>query len=395
MDKSRLYYQLPYVKSFMCTVEECRPGTDGTWLVALNQTGFYPEGGGQPSDTGTLDGIPVRYVFEKDGRVWHQVEAPMEPGRLAEGVIDWERRYDHMQHHTGEHILSGLIHRCYGYDNVGFHMGKDEVTIDVSGPLTMEQLEELEDEANRLIYDNVPVEEHFPTPRELASMDYRSKKELTGDVRIINIPGGDTCACCGTHVTNTGEVGIIKVTGMIHYKGGVRVSILCGRKALLDYRRRVNVDTRISNLLSAKPQSIGEAVEKLKADGQEKDAVIGGLYQKLFAFRAQACPESDEPLLCFEEGLTPVRVRQLCTLLYEQGKGGVVLVCSGSDEKQEYAYALGSGRADMRTLSRALNGLLAGRGGGSALMAQGTFRADAGAIRQAFLAEAEKLSVEE
>lgn len=176
MDKSRLYYQLPYVKSFMCTVEECRPGKDGTWMVALNQTGFYPEGGGQPSDTGTLDGVLVRYVCEKDGKVWHQVEAPLEPGRLAEGVIDWERRYDHMQHHTGEHILSGLIHRRYGYDNVGFHMGKDEVTIDFNGLLTMEQLEELEDMANGVVWDNVPVEEHFPTPQQLEALDYRSKK---------------------------------------------------------------------------------------------------------------------------------------------------------------------------------------------------------------------------
>lgn len=393
MDKSRLYYQLPYVKSFMCTVEECRPGKDGTWMVALNQTGFYPEGGGQPSDTGTLDGVLVRYVCEKDGKVWHQVEAPLEPGRLAEGVIDWERRYDHMQHHTGEHILSGLIHRRYGYDNVGFHMGKDEVTIDFNGLLTMEQLEELEDMANGVVWDNVPVEEHFPTPQQLEALDYRSKKELTGQVRIINIPGGDTCACCGTHVTNTGEVGIIKVTGMIHYKGGVRISILCGRKALLDYRRRVNVDTRISNLLSAKPQAIGEAVEKLKADGQEREAVIGGLYQKVFAFKAAACPESGSPLVCFEEGLAPMRVRQLCTLLYEQNKGNVVLVCSGTDEAGEYAYALGSARADMRPLSRALNGCLAGRGGGSALMAQGTFRADAESIRQAFLAEAGKLPI--
>ena len=183
------------------------------------------------------------------------------------------------------------------------------------------------------------------------------------------------------------------MTGMIHYKGGVRISILCGRKALLDYRRRVNVDTRISNLLSAKPQAIGDAVEKLKADGQDREAVIGGLYQKLFAFKAAACPESDSPLVCFEEGLPPVRVRQLCTLLYEQNKGNVVLVCSGTDETGEYAYALGSARADMRPLSRTLNGCLAGRGGGSALMAQGTFRAEAESIRQVFLAEAGKLPI--
>lgn len=389
MDKSRLYYQIPYVKSFMCTVEECVTAPGGAWRVALNQTGFYPEGGGQPSDTGTLGGIPVRSVHEKDGKVWHELEGPLEPGSQVAGIIDWERRYDHMQQHTGEHILSGLIHREYGYDNVGFHMGSAEVTVDFNGLLTTEQLDRLEDMANQLIYDNVPVEECFPGPEELAALDYRSKKELSGQVRIIRIPGGDTCACCGTHVETTGEVGMIKVTGMIHYKGGVRISMLCGRRALLDYRRRVAVDTRISNLLSAKPEAIGDAVEKLKADSQDKEMAIGSLYQQIFAIKTAALPDSEGALACFEEGLTPVRVRQLCTLLYEQGKGGVVLVCSGSGG--EYAYALGSAGADMRQLSRALNERLGGRGGGSALMAQGTFKADQEAIRQAFADETGKI----
>ncbi len=389
MDKTRLYYQFPYVKSFMCTVEECKEGPDGTWLLALNQTGFYPEGGGQPSDTGTLGGVAILSVREKDGVVWHQAAAPIEPGSLVEGIIDWQKRYDNMQHHTGEHIFSGLIHRRYGYDNVGFHMGTDEVTVDFNGLLTAEQVEEIEDLANQVVYADVPVEERFPSAEELAGLDYRSKKELSGEVRIIDIPGGDTCACCGTHVSTTGEVGIIKVTGMIHYKGGVRISMLCGRRALADYRRRIAACTRISNLLSAKPEAIGDAVEKLKADSQEKDMVIGGLYQQVFALKTAARPDSDEPLLCFEEGLAPIRLRQLCTLLYEQNKGSVVLVCSGSED--EYSYALGSSRADMRALSKALNGSLLGRGGGSALMAQGTFKAGEAQIRDAFLSEAGKL----
>lgn len=389
MDKTRLYYQFPYVKSFMCTVEECKEGPDGTWLLALNQTGFYPEGGGQPSDTGTLGGVAILSVKEKDGVVWHQAAAPIEPGSLVEGIIDWQKRYDNMQHHTGEHIFSGLIHRRYGYDNVGFHMGTDEVTVDFNGLLTAEQVEEIEDLANQVVYADVPVEERFPSAEELAGLDYRSKKELSGEVRIIDIPGGDTCACCGTHVSTTGEVGIIKVTGMIHYKGGVRISMLCGRRALADYRRRIAACTRISNLLSAKPEAIGDAVEKLKADSQEKDMVIGGLYQQVFALKTAARPDSDEPLLCFEEGLAPIRLRQLCTLLYEQNKGSVVLVCSGAEG--EYSYALGSSRADMRALSKALNGSLLGRGGGSALMAQGTFKASEAQIRDAFLSEAGKL----
>ncbi len=390
MDKSRLYYQIPYVKSFMCTVEELTPGKDGTWLALLNQTGFYPEGGGQPSDTGTLGGVRVLSVHEQDGRILHQLEAPLELGALVEGVIDWSARYDHMQHHTGEHILSGLVHSHYGYDNVGFHMGAEEVTMDFNGLLTMEQLEELEEEANRLVYRDVPVEESFPEGEELAALEYRSKKELSGLVRIITVPGADICACCGTHVKTTGEVGIIKVTGMIHYKGGVRVSMLCGRKALLDYRQKIRTVARISNLLSAKPELIGAAVEKLKADSQDKEFQIGKLSLQLFALKAASYEDSEAPLVLFEEGLAPVRLRQLCTMLYEQNKGGVVLVCSGSEERQEYQYALGSARADMRALSKQLNSRLNGRGGGSSLMAQGTYHGSSQVIAQVFAEEAKK-----
>ena len=207
MDKSRLYYQIPYVKSFMCTVEHCEESGKGTWLVTLNQTGFYPEGGGQPYDTGTLNGISVVSVHEKGEQVIHELAQPIEEGTLAEGIIDWQRRYDNMQLHTGEHILSGLVHKHFGYDNVGFHMGAEEVTVDFNGIIEPEDLDWLEDEANQLVYANVPVKVLYPSEDELRTMEYRSKKELSGLVRIVEVPGADVCACCGTHVENTGEVG--------------------------------------------------------------------------------------------------------------------------------------------------------------------------------------------
>ncbi|MCC8023992.1 MAG: alanyl-tRNA editing protein [Clostridium sp.] len=390
MDKNRLYYQTPYVKSFMCTVETCEESGKGTWLAVLNQTGFYPEGGGQPSDTGTLNGVEVLSVHEKGGVILHELASPLEPGVLAEGILDWQKRYDNMQQHTGEHILSGLVHRKYGYDNVGFHMGAEEVTVDFNGELTPEQLDDLENRANSLVYANVPVQVAYPSMEELQTMDYRSKKELSGLVRIVEIPGGDVCACCGTHVDNTGEVGIIKIKGMIGYKGGVRLSMLCGRRALLDYRDRLKEEVRISNLLSAKLHLVPEAVEKLKNDAQAKDMLIGRLYSQLFEFKVQSYPESVRPLAVFQEELNPVQIRQLATLLYERNRGGIVAVCSGSDRRGEYHYALGSSLGDMRVLSKALNARLNGRGGGSALMAQGTFRADKRAIEEAFYEEADK-----
>lgn len=387
MDKSRLYYQTPYVKSFMCTVERCEASGKGTWLAVLNQTGFYPEGGGQPSDTGTLNQVPVLSVHEKGEEILHELASPLAPGTLAEGIIDWQKRYDNMQQHTGEHILSGLVHRCYGYDNVGFHMGAEEVTVDFNGIITADGLDRLEDAANQIIYDNVPVHTLYPSEEELASIDYRSKKELSGQVRIIEIPGGDVCACCGTHVENTGEVGIIKIRGMIHYKGGVRISMLCGRRALLDYRNRLKDGIRLSYLLSARLQLVPEAVEKLKNDCQDREMLIGRLYGQLFGLKAGQYPKNSRPLALFEEGLNMVQIRQLCTLLYEQEKGSVVMVCSGNEAQGEYQYALGSSLMDMRALSKAMNGKLHGRGGGSSLMAQGTFRASRQSVMDAFQEE--------
>lgn len=385
MDKSRLYYQVPYVKSFPCTVLSCAESRKGTWIVTLNQTGFYPEGGGQPSDTGTLNNIPVLSVHEKGEEILHELADRLEPGTMAEGIIDWQRRYDNMQQHTGEHILSGLVHSRYGYDNVGFHMGGEVVTVDFNGLLTQAQLDGLEDEANQLVYANLPVLISYPEAKELKNLDYRSKKELSGQVRIVRIPGGDTCACCGTHVENTGEVGIIKIKDMIHYKSGVRVSMLCGRRALLDYRDRLKDVVRLSVLLSSKLSLVPDAVEKLQNDSQSKDMMIGQLYAQLISLQASQYPDSSAPLILFRENLSPVQARQFATLLYEQKKGSVAAVCSGSDEKGEYYYALGSSQEDMRALSKTLNAKLDGRGGGSRLMAQGTFRADRRAIEAAFI----------
>lgn len=389
MDQNRLYYQYPYIKKFTGTVTSCRESKKGTWLVRLSQTAFYPEGGGQPSDRGTLGGARVLSVHEREGEIDHEVDQPLAPGTEAEGILDWQYRMDNMQQHTGEHILSGLIHRRFGYDNVGFHMGSEEVTIDFNGLLSPEDLDQLENEANALVYADTKLRIWYPGREELAVLDYRSKKELSGLVRIVEIPGGDICACCGTHVERTGEVGIIKIRGMIHYKGGVRLSILCGRRALEDYRQRLNDETEISILLSAKLGKIPEAVRRLKEESQRQAAAISGLYRQLFALKAETYPESEEALAVFEEGLSPVQLRQFATLLYEEGKGSVAGVFS-EDENGAFQYALGSSRFDMRGLSRGMNQRLNGRGGGSSLMAQGTFRAGREEIEAAFFEEARR-----
>lgn len=378
----KLYYRIPYVKTFEAEIMSCVPGKGGHYLVTLSRTGFYPEGGGQPADHGKIGEAHVLDVHEKGEAIVHETDGPVEEGSTVFCSIDWQRRFGHMQNHSGEHILSGLIHKRYGYDNVGFHMGKDEVTVDFNGILTMDQVEEIETETNRLIYENIPILEKYPSQEELSALEYRSKKALTGTVRIIEIPGGDVCACCGTHVVSTGEIGIVKVTGLIHYKGGVRISMVCGFKALEDYRDKQRAVTELSVMLSAKPEMVVGAVERLKEESGKKDGKLNRLYQELFAAKLSLYPESCRRLVVFEPELTPVLLRQYCTMLYEQKKGSAVLVCSGEDGG--YQYAMGSASEDMRALSRVLNGQLNGRGGGSTLMAQGTFMASKKAIFAAF-----------
>ena len=195
-DTKKLYYEDVYKKEFTAKVLECRESKKG-YEIILNQTAFYPEGGGQPSDTGILGGINVKEVHEKDGELVHYTDGPLEVGMDVIGKINWGRRFDLMQQHSGEHIVSGLVHEAFGYDNVGFHMGSEEITIDLNGTLTWDELLEIEKKANRMIWENLEIYAGFPSPAELAKMDYRSKKELTGDIRIVSIPNGDTCACCG------------------------------------------------------------------------------------------------------------------------------------------------------------------------------------------------------
>ena len=377
----KLYYETPYVKTFMCTVISYVQGKQG-YETILSQTGFYPEGGGQPSDTGTLGGIRVLDVQEKDGQIIHFLEQPIEIGSIAEGMIDWDRRFDYMQQHTGEHILSGLIHERFGYNNVGFHMGAEEVTIDFDGPMTMEEAEELELLANQVVFDNRPVKVLYPNEEELKTIPYRSKKELTGQVRIVEIPGADICACCGTHVERTGEVGLIKVTGIMNYKGGVRMTMVCGRQALVNFRDKQRQVLKISNLLSAKVKEVAQAVEKQKEELQAKSYQNVSLYRQLFDAWTEGYEDSDKPVLVWKEGLAPAQLRELANLFCQKKKCSIILACSEKDGG--FSYALASTGADVRALSKALNSRLTGRGGGSALMVQGTFSSTKEEITQAF-----------
>lgn len=382
-ESGKLYYRTPYVKEFDAVVRTCEPLANGRYGVVLDWTAFYPEGGGQPSDTGTLGAARVLRVSESAERIVHETDVPLEDGAKVHGVLDWDRRYSLMQQHTGEHIFSGLVNRRFGYDNVGFHMSGREMVVDWNGVMTWEQLLEVERQTNEMIWQDLPVLSLWPAPGQLDHMDYRSKKALSGAVRIIEIPGCDICACCGTHVSRTGEIGLVKVLDFIHYKGGVRVTLTAGRCAVEDYGRKQEWMNRLKDIFSVPPEGVVEAAERVRQNESDLRYQMGQMRLRFLEEKAAMRPAADVPLLVFEADLSPDEVRKYCTKLYERGAGSVVMVCSGADDPG-YAYAVGSAAVDVRPLGKALNAALDGRGGGSAMMVQGSLKAKKTRIEEWF-----------
>ena len=371
METRKLYYEDPFQKGFATTVVSC-DAVKGGYAVVLAETAFYPEGGGQPYDTGVLGEANVLEVHEKNGVIIHLCDRPLTAGASVSGKLDWARRFDHMQQHSGEHICSGLICARFHCDNVGFHMGADFVTIDFSGMLTQEDLSAVEAEANEWVWKNVPIEITYPDAEALKTIPYRSKKELTGQVRIVTIPGADICACCGTHVSSTGEIGLIKIFSCVKFHDGVRLEILCGRRALAYLSEIAEQNRRVSGLLSAKPLETAAAVRRLlDAEAAQKQRAAG-LEEAVFAQKAQALAGAGNVLL-FEPAMNPDSLRRLTDLVMS-ACGGRAAVFAGSDA-DGYKYAVGEQDGDLRQLVKELNAQLHGRGGGKPFFAQGSVQA--------------------
>ena len=380
METEKLYYQDPYLTTFTAKVLTCEPAKTG-FLVTLDRTAFYPEGGGQPADHGTLGAAAVTDVHEKDGVIFHTCDAPVETGAAVEGSIDWPRRFDHMQQHSGEHILSGLLCSLYDCDNVGFHLGADTVTIDYNLELTWEQVLEAERRANETIWADTPVEITFPSPEALEQLHYRSKKELTGQVRIVTFPGADCCACCGTHVRRAGEVGLIKVLSCQKFREGVRMEILCGQRAYWYLSRIYDQDHAVAQLLSVKPQDTLAAVERQNAELTAAKQRMTELEDQLFTLRAQALTGRGSVLLV-EPPMRPDGARKLADAV-AKAAGGLAAVFAGEGNSHVYALVQADG-GDITPLVKRLNAALSGRGGGRNGFAQGSVQADESAIRAFF-----------
>lgn len=373
----KLFYQDSHKSTFTATVQEVRQSEKG-YEIILDRTAFFPEGGGQKSDTGRIDGVSVVDVQEIDGTIIHYTDGVLAKGTVVEGCIDWKERFSKMQQHTGEHIVSGLINKIYGYHNVGFHLGTDCVTLDFNGVVPKEKLHEIELLANEAVAKNLPVQVLYPTDEELRKITYRSKIEIEGQVRIVVIDGYDVCACCAPHVKYTGEIGLIKLVGIQNYKGGVRISMLCGFRALEDYHQKEKNNREIAVLLSAKEYETAAEVNRLKEELAGKKTKITELEEKLLEQKVEMLDVSDEVVCLFEE-TDPVMTRELVNLLLEKGTK-LAAVFSG-DDKEGYRYVLGSRKIDVRAAGKLLNEAFQGRGGGKAEMVQGTVKGKQEEIR--------------
>ena len=380
METRKLYYEDSHIAHFTAQVLSCEHTKKG-YEVILDATAFYPEGGGQAGDTGTLGGVRVLDTHEREGAVVHYCDAPLTVGQTVEGELDYARRFALMQQHSGEHIVSGILFRRYGCQNAGFHMGSKVITIDVDHVVPVEDLPDIEREANEAVWKNLPVRCFYPSPEELKAIVYRSKKALDWPIRIVEFPGYDTCACCGTHVKHTGEIGVIKLISAVNFRTGTRMEMACGKQALDLLNGCFDQNRQVSQAFSAKIMETGEAARRMNDQVAKLKYRLVGLERQIFGQIAESCAGRGD-VVHFEEGLDNVAVRELADRIAEVC-GGMAAVFSGSDS-EGYAFCLVARQGDLRQVCREMTAALNGRGGGKPNFQQGRVNAPREAIEAFF-----------
>ena len=370
METRKLYYEDPHMTRFTATVLSCEPAQNG-YRVVLDQTAFYPEGGGQACDLGTLGDTRVLDVQEQGHSVVHLCSGALAPGSTVEGSIDWARRFDQMQQHTGEHIVSGIVFETYGFHNSGFHMGLGGMEVDFDGVIPQEDIPRIEEKANAYVWRNLPVRCFYPSEQELPTIAYRTKRALPWPVRIVQIPGVDNCACCGIHTAFTGEVGLIKISSCVKLRGGVRLVMRCGRRALEHISSVYEQNRLVSQLFSAQMEQTGEAAQKMLDALAAEKLRAAALQKQVFASIAKDYA-GQKNVLHFAENLDSAQLRELSDAI-ANSVTGFAAVFSGTDGRCGYCITAREG--DLRQLGRDMTQALQGRGGGKANMQQGSVHA--------------------
>ena len=379
MNTRKLYYENSQTKEFTATVTGCKKQEKG-YCVTLDTTAFYPEGGGQACDLGMLGDARVLDVQEQGETVVHLCDKPLSPGVQITGTIDWARRLDLMQQHTGEHIVSGIVHKLYGCHNTGFHVGADVLQVDFDYPIPADMLPQIEKQANDAVFENLPVRCWYPAAEELPSVGYRTKKQLPWPVRVVEIPGYDKCACCGVHVTQTGQIGMIKLLSCVKFHQGVRIEMVCGGRALSLLSRVYEQNRLVSQAFSAKILETGAAAQKMNDALAAEKYRATGLEKRLFAAIATGFAGKGD-VVYFAEDLPSAAVRELADSI-AQSCGGTAAVFSGSENA--YSVCLVSKSADIAALGKEMNHTLNGRGGGKPGFFQGSVHATRAQIEDFF-----------
>lgn len=376
----KLYYKDAYIKEFSATVIICRECESG-YDVVLDKTAFFPEEGGQYSDTGSINGAKVIYVYEKEQTIHHVCKEPLSPGQSVFCVLDFEERLEKMQCHTAEHILSGLFHKYHGLENVGFHLGAVDVTMDVSSPLSREELDSIESLANGIVYKNVKVSATFPSCQELLTMNYRSKLDLKENVRIVTVGEYDACACCAPHVSYTGEIGAIKILDTEKLRGGMRLHIAAGRRAMRIFDSLYKTALNVSDLISIPKNELASGVENLLSNLVR----VRGEYERFrldsFIERAEKLPVTKNNAVLHFKGAQPNELRELAKLLTDR-VGEYLVLTSGEDGSLQYVITTKT--HDVKDVIKDINLSLNGRGGGKGNMASGTFAASIEEVEKYF-----------
>ena len=366
----KLYYENAYIRSFVARVLEVT-STDEGYDVVLDETAFFPEEGGQSSDTGYIGDAKVSYVYERDGIVHHLTDKELSLGE-KQCTLDFDDRFEKMQCHTAEHILCGIIHRLFGLDNVGFHLGDDEVTFDVNGVLDREQLNKVEILANEAVFANLKIDTIFPTPDELPKIEYRAKLDITEGVRLVRIGDVDTCACCAPHVAYTGDIGVIKILDFMKHRGGTRIWMVAGKRALADYRLRYDNVKRISGMLSAPQPEIANVLSDYIAESDEARTALKQARLRIAELEAEKIQPTDASAVFY---LPDFSIPELIAFSNVANKrvGKITVALSGADG--DYKYVISSNTTDLRAMAKDINSALSGRGGGRPEMIQGSFGA--------------------
>lgn len=380
METEKIYYADCHCATFRARVLECSE-TEGGFAVTLDRTAFYPLGGGQAADTGTLGGVRVLDTREEGEKIVHLCDGSLTVGSTVDGQIDYEARFVRMQQHTGEHIVSGILHRLYGCHNTGFHMNQTGIVIDFDTVIPAEKLPEIEREANEAIWKNIPLHIWTPGPEALEQVPYRTKRALPWPVRIVEVPGFDICACCGVHVAATGEIGLIKLLSAIPCRGGTRIEMAAGRAAFDLMNAVFDQNRQVSRLLSAQLTQTAQGAEQLLDTLNGWKYRSGALERQLFAYQAAAL-EGMGDCFFFADGLNPEGLRNL-TDQASAKTGGIAAGFSRNENGFHYCLALPGG--DLRGLNKELTAALNGRGGGKPNFQQGSVKAEEREI-QAFFA---------